>query len=119
MADARDLKSRDYKKSCGFKSRHRHQTSKQANELRVFQLVGKKRLNDGLRCAGFCEMTCCGWSWRQYLLFGGRDLQCGGLSPLWLLADLYVFIGARHLCRFNARRRDGSEDFGPYRIIVG
>ncbi len=25
MADAQDLKSWDYKKSCGFKSRHRHQ----------------------------------------------------------------------------------------------
>ncbi len=28
MADAQDLKSWDYKKSCGFKSRHRHQTNK-------------------------------------------------------------------------------------------
>ena len=27
MADARDLKSRDHKKSCGFESHHRHQFS--------------------------------------------------------------------------------------------
>jgi hypothetical protein len=47
MADAQDLKSWDYKKSCGFESRHRHQIDKWPLFMgfsSVFQKVAKSEI---------------------------------------------------------------------------
>ena len=43
MADARDLKSRDCKKSCGFESRHRHQ-DKPSNSMNTGQFTTRAAL---------------------------------------------------------------------------